>query len=728
MDPNERSFIPLALKPVYRSEEDSIANEFYLPALARTKTYRRAVGYFSSSALVDAAVGLAGLIRNKGRMQLVIGNPVSDDDWAAIQSGTRLESLAEELKKQLLEVLQSGRTAHEGYSFDLLSWMVATSSIEIKFALRKGGMYHEKIGILENDLGESIVFHGSANESSNAILPTKNLESIAVYPSWAPDIYESYALPFSQAFDRLWSNTAKNVQTIPVPSEFYGEIHKARASQPPPDVDLEQDLIRTLTIGATADRDRPHLPQFIGTQRYALRHHQEAALRAWVANDYRGIFALATGAGKTITVLHAATRFYEQQAPTFLVIAVPYIVLAEQWCNVMATFNMHPIQAWGGTDQWAGEATRRLTEFKVSSRRFASIVVVNDTLATSQFQDFLSGIPSEHLFFVADECHHHGTSAAERSIPKAARYIVGLSATPWNPGEDLRKKILTESYGDVCATYSLKDAMSDGVLCPYSYFINIVSIDDDEAEDYVLLSQQLGALQAQLRESSDPQVKLRLQATAGRRARLVGSFRKKYERLSTIVRERKQRISRTLFYAGEGQHPLDASHASDDRNIDKVTRILASMRINIARVTAAETNNERTRILLEFQRGTIDAIAAIRVLDEGFDIAGCRSAYLLASSNSQRQYIQRRGRVLRPDVTKTKAEIIDFIALPSPSQYFSSETVWRRYLTSEISRASEFFNMADNPSDVANLYSAVEQLEPLHVISSNGDDSGESIE
>jgi superfamily II DNA or RNA helicase len=152
------------------------------------------------------------------------------------------------------------------------------------------------------------------------------------------------------------------------------------------------------------------------------------------------------------------------------------------------------------------------------------------------------------------------------------------------------------------------------------------------------------------------------------------------------------------------------------------------MRINIARVTAAETNNERTRILLEFQRGTIDAIAAIRVLDEGFDIAGCRSAYLLASSNSQRQYIQRRGRVLRPDVTKTKAEIIDFIALPSPSQYFSSETVWRRYLTSEISRASEFFNMADNPSDVANLYSAVEQLEPLHVISSNGDDSGESIE
>jgi superfamily II DNA or RNA helicase len=661
-------------------------------------------------------------------MQLVIGNPVSDDDWAAIQSGTRLESLAEELKKQLLEVMQSGGNAHERYSFDLLSWMVATSSIEIKFALRQGGMYHEKIGILENDVGESIVFHGSANESSNAILPTKNLESIAVYPSWVPAIYESYALPFSQAFDRLWSNTAKNVQTIPVPSDFYDAIHKARASQPPPDVDLERDLILTLTIGATADRDQPRLPRFIGIQRYELRPHQEAALRAWVANDYRGIFALATGAGKTITVLHAATRFYEQQAPTFLIIAVPYIVLAEQWCNVMATFNMHPIQAWGGTEIWIGEATRRLTEFKVGGRQFVSIVVVNDTLATPQFQDFMSAIPSNNLFFVADECHHHGTPAAERSIPKAARYIVGLSATPWNPAEDQRRTILTNAFGDVCAAYSLKDAMADGVLCPYSYYVNVVTIDDDEAEEYVLLSQQLGALQAQFQESGDPQVKLRLQATAGRRARLVGSLRKKYELLSTIVRERKESISRTLFYAGEGQHPLEASQAGDDRNIDKVTRILASIRINVARVTAAETNNERSRILSEFQRGTIDAIAAIRVLDEGFDIAGCRAAYLLASSNSQRQYIQRRGRVLRPDVTKTKAEITDFIALPSTSQYFSATTIWRRYIASEISRASEFFNMSDNPNNIANLFSVVERLAPLQVFMSDGDDAGESLE
>jgi superfamily II DNA or RNA helicase len=649
-------------------------------------------------------------------MKLIIGNTVSDEDWDSIKSGATLQDISAVLMQQLIEILQSSDRGRIGYSFDLLCWMVATGTLEIRFAIKPGGMYHEKIGILENAAGEKLVFQGSANESSNALLPTKNFESIAVYPSWKEEIFTAYATPFCEGFERLWNNSETDVITIDVPSEFYEKIHKKRSTQMPPDLDLERDLIESAAEAMKSVKDKPRVPKTIGGQRYSLRSHQEVALRSWASNDYRGIFELATGAGKTITVLHAAARFYERDFPTFLVIAVPYIVLAEQWCNVMASFNMHPVQAWGGVERWQNEMNNRITEFRLQARRFCSVVVVNDTLSTTRFQQLLRDVPASSMFFVGDECHHHGTEAVSPLIPRDARYLAGLSATPWNPRELRRRQLLTDTYGGVCATYTLRDALNDGVLCQYKYTVTFVPIDDDERDEYVSLTQKLGALQAQYKEKRDSDIKLRLQTIAGQRSRLVGSFRGKYAALIPTLTRARLTVKRALFYAGEGGHPLDNDGDADARNIDTVTSELAGTGVRVSRVTAAESNNERLRILDAFLDGAIDAIAAIRVLDEGFDIPGCRAAFLLASSNSQRQYIQRRGRVLRPDNAKTHAEIHDFIALPSLDAYRGSPGVWRKYIASELSRAREFFDMAMNSSELAGVYKELENYDGADVI------------
>lgn len=697
------SYRDLPLKSVYRAESDSLVSDFYLPFLARTRTYRRAVGYFSSSSLVEASRGLSGLIKNHGVMQLIIGNPLTDEDWNAIQDGNRLEALKEQLQAKLESILNSAGDSRTSNAFDLLSWMVATGAIEIKYAFCSGGMYHEKLGEFSNELNEKIVFHGSANESANALLPSKNFESIAVYPSWRHDIFSEYGSPFSEGFDRLWSNSAKNVLTVPVPSEFYKRLHGFRTNNLPPDLTLERDIIEQELIQLRSEVERPCTPAIFNGCRYAIREHQKQALERWASSDYIGIFALATGAGKTVTVLHAAARFFEQGVRFVFVVAVPYVVLAEQWSNVMSIFGMRPIRAWGSHEQWRRDLQLKLSMFRTKAVNFISVIVVNDTLCSDNFQQFIKELNPNELFFVGDECHHHGTSTVETYIPTAARYKVGLSATPWNPMEHERKRILSSLYGEVCAEYTLADAMKDGVLCPYNYRVVFVSFDDDEELEYETLSKQIAALLAQYLATRDSEYKVRLEATAGRRLRLVGSVRDKYRQLGVLVRSLSNRVQHSLIYAGEGEHVLDQSSTDNPRNIDKVTRILADQNIKVSRITASESQSERQRILEAFQSHQIDVIAAIKVLDEGFDIPGCKSAFILASSTSQRQYIQRRGRVLRPAQNKGAAEIYDFIAVPSAAAWNRSAGCWRRYLVAEFARVTDFFDLALNNSDITEV-------------------------
>lgn len=685
------SFRNVPIKGVYRTATDSLIRDFYLPFLSRATHYDRAVGYFSASMLVEAALGLSGLIKNKGRMRLIIGHPLTDEEFIAVQEGAAPTALLAQRTHDLLVLLERTGSDQGVYALELLSWMVATHSIEIRFAFRSPGMYHEKIGILTDSDFNQIVFQGSANESANALLPTRNFESLTVYPNWRTELFAEYGEPFVQGFADLWENRTPNIQTVPVPSEFYSALQRFRSDKHfPPDLDRETALHAELRV-LSGRASLPLLPATWSGHPYALKGHQQTALQKWHANSYNGIFALATGSGKTVTALHAATRIVAQNHPLVLVVSVPYLVLAEQWVQVMARFGMHPIRAFNTRDSWKLALDQALSTFRASASKFVAVIVVNDTLQTPAFQECLSLIPPDKLYFVGDECHHHSNPSWLQHIPNGAKFKLGMSATPWNPGRTDHQAVLQQIYGPIVAHYSLDDALRDEVLCPYDYYWVPCGFEDDEAEQYEQISFGILALIAEDPQRQNPGTQTRLQSLFSRRTRLLGALRDKTHQLRQLLLAAEQ-TPHTLFYCGEGAHPIDAG----ERLIDANCKLLSSLDRTVGRITAEESASERARILHSFDDGVIDAISAIRVLDEGFDIPSCRTAFLLASSNSYRQYVQRRGRVLRQSAGKPHAVIYDLVAVPSVNLLQNNHKVWRQQLCAELNRVRSFVNLARN--------------------------------
>ncbi|MBX3650510.1 MAG: DEAD/DEAH box helicase family protein [Burkholderiales bacterium] len=683
--------------------------DFYLPTLGCAVQYDRAVGFFASSMLVEAGIGLSGLIRNKGNMRLIIGHPLSDDDWEAVKNGVTLATLEKQLSQHLADILERAGTERSVQSLQLLSWLIATNSLEIRYAFRKNGMYHEKIGILRDGENNEIVFHGSANESAAALLPYKNFESLAVYPSWKSELFNDYGNPFKQGFEDLWNNADSNVVTVAVPSEFYEKLIAYRGQQHlPPDLTRELAIAEPIPPIYTNPNLLPKLPTCFGGRQYALHPHQEKSLINWKTNSYNGIFALATGAGKTITVIHAATKFSEQGYPLAMVVSVPYQILGEQWVSVMGQFNMRPIKAFYSAELWVDRLSEAISAFLAKATSFLCIVVVNDTLSTDAFQKLLRRIPNQSLFFIGDECHHHSNPVWRERIPDNAKFKIGLSATPWNPGQLKNKTVLESIYGPVVSTYTLADALYDGVLCQYQYIPVPCVFEDDEAEEYERLSQKISALSAQDPNRQNPLVQQQIQMLAARRTRLIGALRSKLYRLSALILEMKP-SPHSLFYCAEGYHPLD--DGIGERVIDKVTKIVADNSWTVSQITAAETASERHKIISAFDDGHIDAITAIRVLDEGFDVPGCRTAYIMASSNSYRQYVQRRGRVLRQAPGKSHATIYDFFAAPSPNLLQNQPNIWRKQVATELNRIRSFVKTSMSPEEqelnVSKLVSAM---------------------
>ena len=195
----------LNLKAVYRSESDNILKEFYIPALSTSVKYDRAVGFFSASMLSYAAQGLSAFINNGGQMRLIIGGALEPEDEQAMREGYELRILVEKFGQHIIHTIENTNDSIFYRRMELLSWLVASGSLEIKIAFRKKGMYHEKIGILTDAEGDKVVFQGAANETASALLPDYNFESINVFQCWRNE-FQDHFMPYIVGFEKLWNN------------------------------------------------------------------------------------------------------------------------------------------------------------------------------------------------------------------------------------------------------------------------------------------------------------------------------------------------------------------------------------------------------------------------------------------------------------------------------------------------------------------------------------------
>ena len=716
----------LSYKGVYKSDQDHILEDFYFPTLSVATRYDRAVGFFSASTISYAAQALSVFVKRGGQIRLILGAFSDREDLEAVKQGYLQKEIADKIGGELLSMISNVSDELFQNRFDTLAWLVAHGRLNVKIALRERGMYHDKVGVISDKAGDRVVFAGSANESTHALLPTHNFESINVFRTWVPEHTEFYE-PHIASFEWLWQDESNGTAVIDIPTAVRDKlIAVAHSLDYIPDPEIEAAIaarVLSRTRGAVSTTSgKPREPATINGQTFRMRDHQIAALDAWKAKGaFQGTFDLATGAGKTITAIHAIVKLSEAIDGLVCVIAAPYQNLADQWVDILSTFNIYPVKCYISRTQWEEKLRTLVHELDMESRSFGAIVVVNRTLKSAEFQECLAKIKGDRLLWIGDECHHHTLRAYEGFLPDEARFRIGLSATPQHYLDEERNKRLNEFYGDIVSRYTLSQAIEDKVLTPYVYYPHLVEFTEEEAEKFVYLSEQIGRIMARQRDRA-AEMSPQLTGLLMRRARLVGSAANKRPMLQEVLTG-EQPTQHTLFYCGDGTVETDESEdASEEsiaqgrRQVEAVSAMLHGMSWNVSRFTSRESRKDRDNILENFRLGIIDAMVAIRCLDEGIDVPACSTAYILASSRDPRQFVQRRGRILRRSPGKERALIHDFVVvLPGD---FDTDSVYAKLLIkSELKRVAEFSSLSSNRSEAyETLVPVLRQHDLEHVI------------
>lgn len=433
------------------------------------------------------------------------------------------------------------------------------------------------------------------------------------------------------------------------------------------------------------------------------RQYQQEAVNSWVSNEGRGILRMATGTGKTVTgLLAAAHTVAALEGQLLLVVAAPYQHLVDQWADDIRDFGGDPVFAYQSRRDWQPKLERQILEYNQGSRGVCTVVTTHTTLSMAGAQSTLRRADGPAML-IADEVHHLGTDHMQSGLLDTFDFRLGLSATPERYYDEEGTQTLRNYFGETVFEYDLTDAIEAGALCEYYYIPHIVELDGEEADQYLQLSGKIGRLMA----NSDDEDGVSfddnhaLQNLLIKRARLVGTAKNKLDLLIDLVNQQLD-VSHALAYCSDGSMGVEGDGR---RHVDETTdRLRSECELNVEPFTADESQSERERLLEEFEAGTIDVLSAIRCLDEGVDVPATRTAYILASSSNPRQYVQRRGRILRQHKGKQYAVIHDFIVVPgkaSPTAAMSGDSYGaeRRLLKKELERVSLFAEGALNHPD-----------------------------
>jgi superfamily II DNA or RNA helicase len=666
-------FDELNIKNHYDSDDVDIFNEFYKPIMRLSTKYLRAAGYFSTKTFVSCARELSQFINNDGEIRLIIGCFTSPTELNELTIGTHSEFEKNIIKRNLLSLLSSVDD-EEIKAATLLSMLVSSGVAELRFAFRDSGIYHEKFGIFEDLFGKKIAFIGSINETNAALTGGMNHESFATFKSFQEAIYSEYGLELEEKFERLWVGQTRGTRIYGVDDESLTLMKRIAISNSTTDF---------------AGQDEPQLP--VLPNNFSLRPYQLDALQHWSENEGRGILCMATGTGKTLTAIEVVNKFKDKVPGGAVVIAVPYQNLAIQWSEALKAQGHKVISVFESFDNWSDEVKNLFSAAQYAQTEIPCLVTVNKTFTSDKFQEILNllstAVEKNHLILV-DECHHFNSPEQLRKLPKFFSYRLGLSATPY---DQFSKPYLDEYFSKIVYDFPLSRAIKEGFLTPYMYDFFIVYLDEEETLAYEEITHQIIKI-AGREDSFSPEIMSRIQPYLLKRARIVGACKAKASMLDAHL-SRINKNFHTLFYCGDGSTSFDDGESV--RQVELVTQILHRNGWTSARITADESLRERELLLQKLRDKSINAVVSIKVLDEGIDIPICKTAYLLASQSSDRQGIQRRGRVLRKADGKEHAELFDFLVLGGQSSSLSM----RNLALKELRRAKSFSTDAMNKDD-----------------------------
>lgn len=697
-------FRDLNLKTEYRSRLDNVIQDFYIPVLKQSVLYQRAVGFFSSSALVALTAGISGLIENGGKIQVIASPYLQQEDIDAINDGLRRRD--DVIKEVLLRELTEPKGRFEQIRLNLLSNLIAAGRMEIKIAFLEEnntiGMFHEKLGLMHDEDGNTIAFSGSMNESVNAF--TTNYEAIDVFSSWTQD--NERVFNKQSSFDAMWGDYEPSIRVMEFP-DICDELLKRYKKTDVIDTTIEEWPVSKHETYTLCDDDTgPHVPSGV-----SIRDYQNDAVKAWVDHDYTGIFDMATGTGKTYTALLAAVELYKAKKGKLAVIIIcPYQHLVEQWRDDILAFGMKPIVCYSQSSQknWRDRLRNAVASFNLEVLDHFCVISTNAMFSTDFVQDLMRRVQGNALLIV-DEAHNFGAENLSTTLLPNFPYRLALSATIDRHGDPEGTQKLYDYFGEKCIEYSLKDAIDNDMLTPYYYHPVPVYLSEDELNEYLDLTSKICK---NIHEDKKGNIILSEYAKMLliKRARVVAGAKEKIMILKSLMKDFKDDNQILVYCGATTLHDIDYTEGKpaieEARQIDVVADMLGNeLGMRVTKFTSEEKADERERIKVDFAEGKhLQVLVAIRCLDEGVNIPSIKTAFILASSTNPKEYVQRRGRVLRKYPGKYHAVIYDFITLPIPiadvDDYDDTviESV-RSLAKREIIRMKDFAAIADNPFD-----------------------------
>lgn len=673
----------------------NISSEFLVPVLERAQSYDRLSGYFNSGMIAAASRGVASYAVRGNKLRIVSSPQMSGEDIDALAAGLSDTERTRRIQKALARGLENLDEISDQFEKDhvaAFAWMLNAGQLELRVAIpsaraNRSPLFHTKVGYVTDQSGDSLSFSGSINETSAGW--TINVEEFKVFNSWTSEQDRNRCYGDRDRFNRFWNaGNSDDVQVISLPEALQQELIK-RAPRQWSNLRLSKKRYEEEVRENASRFDR-------------LRDYQTEAIREWESGGRRGLIVMATGTGKTKTAAAAIERARKAEEKLITVITAPYQHIAQQWFKELQ--DMDPVTSWGSS-RWRQRVGQAIEDIAIGYRRNLVVIMVQQSGAMEQTLKLWSRASNAGIktLFVADEAHGLGAKEMRRNLVSTFDWRLGLTATPDRYFDDEGKSILVDYFVNESYNFSLERALSwidpksgNTPLCQYRYYPYFFELQGSELTEYEQLTRMAvrqGASAGKLGDGNDRVARLLI-----KRANIIKTASGKLPLFRQALIDHGP-INQSLVYC------------QDKAQLSAATQIIKGLGLLPRQFTGEEGTSpddrygglsEREWVLNDLAMGDVDCLVSMKCLDEGVDVPSARIGFLLASSGNPKEFIQRRGRILRPSPGKKAAIVVDFICIPPIDEFGDGEVrdLEKAIFSREIDRMIRIAGSAINSLDV----------------------------
>lgn len=699
----------------YRTGSESEPVQFYIDGLCNSKQFDLLLGYFSSAAINVLSLGFASFLYSGGTVRMVVNNILSQEDKNAIKAGQEGDVVNNAFDLSNITQLKRTLDDYGKHFFECLAWLIAEEKIQVKIIKPKTGrgIAHYKSGAF-SDGADTVGFKASCNFTAFGLL--ENLEELDGFLNWENSRSSKMINRQNKDFENIFSGKSDIVEylnvddvLIAIKKEFGNSSLNELLIKEKELIEKKSRVMENKGVRKSFEKAVIRIEEIVREPRFpypsGAREYQVAAYESWINNGSKGIFAMATGTGKTITSLNCLLNEYREDKTYKAIIVVPTTALLEQWKAECSKFNFKNIITVSSKENWNDNLAFFNTATKFIETSFI-VIVTYASLSRPKFQSHFKQLPKETLL-IADEVHNMGSQSILKLLPQIhLEKRIGLSATPHRKFDEEGNEAIETFFNDrppYVVSYSMKQALDLGWLCQYTYYPQLVALNEEELKEYIKISRRLLM-------HIDPKTHTYKKSSVVdmlllARKRIIHKAANKNEAFKNILRDefrRKGNLKYTLVYVPEGLEPdysvtdVDTETDEDISLINEYTKAVSATDDSLMVKQYTSNSKNREEILKSYEEGKVHVLTSMKCLDEGVDVPRSELAIFCSSTGNPRQFIQRRGRVLRLHKDKVHAVIHDLVIAPEISVEESNYDMERNLVKKELERVVDFSNLAMN--------------------------------